>query len=136
MASMPSGSQSSSRSTRFAAGSRRLSSIDAIGGSVTCDVPSIAGCLDARCKQNLGAWQPLIGVLQLILDDMRHAGRLRDQIRIQYAAAIMPAPGRLETASELDEIGVNKSWVDDLRIRLHHINSTLRADQLAHRFAS
>jgi hypothetical protein len=37
MASMPSGSRSKSHSIRFAAGSRRLRSVDTIGGSAICD---------------------------------------------------------------------------------------------------
>ena len=53
--------------------------------------------LQDRCAESseLGAWQSLIGVLELILDNMRLSPRRRDQIGIQYAAAIMPTPGRL-----------------------------------------
>jgi len=62
-----------------------------------------------RREQELGAWQSLIGVLELILDNMRLSPRRRDQISSQGAAAVLPSLGRFETTSERGEIGVGKT---------------------------
>jgi hypothetical protein len=67
--------------------------------------------LQDRCAESseLGAWQSLIGVLELILDNMRLSPRRRDQISSQGAAAVLPSLGRFETTSERGEIGVGKT---------------------------
>jgi len=67
--------------------------------------------LQDRCAESseLGARQSLIGVLELILDNMRLSPRRRDQISSQGAAAVLPSLGRFETTSERGEIGVG-SW--------------------------
>ena len=67
--------------------------------------------LQDRCAESseLGAWQSLIGVLELILDNMRLSPRRSDQVGSQGAAAVLPSLRRFETTTERGAIGVGKT---------------------------
>ena len=62
----------------------------------------------------LPARQSLVRVLQVVLNDVRLASRLRDEIGSQRAAAVLPAFGELETTAKRGQIGVAKVRIHDL----------------------
>src|SRR6476620_9917858 len=76
--------------------------------------PAAEQCSAGRHYRHLSAWQSLVRVLQVVLNDMRLASRLRDEIGSQRAAAVLPAFGELQTAAKRSQIGVAKVRVHDL----------------------
>src|SRR5215470_18116666 len=86
----------------------------------------------ATCRLEAG----IIGVLQLILRDMRDAMHGPDrQILIEHLSAILPAGRKLELPPEMGKTIVAELWINNHGLRLHDPGRPCGIVQDEHRLA-